>query len=109
MPLSFPPERLPGQNGDDAVAALPAAIWAATKRRPLWVAGLLVALCVAAALSPLRHVLRGWLAGESFHHGLPSSYWSAALADPNPDVRHRATSAVTQGGEGAAGAIPALV
>src|SRR5262245_44912015 len=45
-------------------------------------------------LSPLRFVVLGWLHGESFYRGRPTSYWTDALSDRDADVRNEATSAL---------------
>jgi HEAT repeats len=79
------------------------------KNRILWVFGLFVILVIAVAVSPLRYVVRGWLAGESFQSGWPTSYWVDSLADQNPENRQRATSALAQGGPASEQAIPALI
>jgi HEAT repeat protein len=79
------------------------------KKWSLWVFGLFVILGIVVAVSPLRYIVRGWLAGENFQSGWPTSYWVDALADQNPDVRQSATSALTQGGPSSEQAIPALI
>jgi HEAT repeat protein len=79
------------------------------KKLRLWVFGLFVILGIAVAVSPLRYLVRGWLAGENFPSGWPTSYWVDALADQNSDVREQATSALAQGGPASAQAIPALM
>lgn len=79
------------------------------KRLCLWAFTLFVILAVAVAVSPLRYLLRGWVAGESFQSGWPTSYWVDVLADQDADARQRATSALTQGGPTSEPAIPALI
>jgi hypothetical protein len=51
-------------------------------RRRAWIFGILSGLICATLLVPYtRCGLRGWIAGEHFYRGLPSSYWGAAIQD----------------------------
>lgn len=79
------------------------------KKWRLWVLGLFVILAIAVAVSPFRYVVRGWLAGENFHSGWPTSYWIDALVDEDPNARQRAASALAQGGPASEQAVPALI
>jgi len=47
------------------------------KRRVLW--GLALVFLVAVAFLEPTGVLRGWLRGESFYQGRPTTYWSSEL------------------------------
>jgi hypothetical protein len=55
------------------------------KRPRLYLAGMLTgAVLLLALLSPRgRWAVWGWLRGEAFYHGRPTSYWRSRLADWN--------------------------
>jgi HEAT repeat protein len=62
-------------------------------------------LAVLAWFEPSR-VVRGWLAREAFFQGRPSSYWSQAVRNDDPQARLQTLSALKKGGDKA---IPVLV
>jgi hypothetical protein len=50
------------------------------KRRRIWFALLaVVALTVAGLYESITHVGRGWLCGEAFYQGRPTSYWAEEI------------------------------
>jgi hypothetical protein len=53
-----------------------------TRRKRLFLGLALVAGCITAAVLavPASYIVRGWWNRESFYHGLPSGYWSGAVA-----------------------------
>jgi hypothetical protein len=60
---------------------------------------------VIALVPTVRIKAAGWARGETFHRGMPLSYWLEAIEDPNNgNLRYEATLAVARD----PGAIPAL-
>jgi hypothetical protein len=53
-----------------------------SRRKRLLLRLALVAACITAAVlaMPASYIVRGWWNRESFYHGLPSGYWSGAVA-----------------------------
>src|SRR5262249_51653169 len=80
------------------------------KRR--WLIVSAVVLVVAAGASLLvpraRFVLLGWLRGESFHQGRPTSYWVHLLQSGKDQERANAAEAVGERGPANADVVPAL-
>lgn len=73
----------------------------------LLLAGLVV-LVAAAIVSPLRSIVRGWIAGESFYRLRPTSYWISLLSSDDSVVRQEAVTALKLIGPNAEAAVPSL-
>jgi HEAT repeat protein len=75
------------------------------RERLLW-AGVLAlgALAAALVLSPLGLILLGWLRGEAFFDGKPTSYWVSRLANPETHVE-----AIDELAQGKGAALPVLL
>jgi len=67
---------------------------------------LIAALGAAAWFLDPTYSVRGWLAGESFFHGRPASYWRHALLDPAPAARTNTIKTLADGG---LAAVPVLL
>jgi HEAT repeat protein len=76
------------------------------KMRWLMWLGLVLALLAAGLLVEPTRVVWGYLHGESFYHGRPTSYWRGALLDQAPAVHVATRSALKEGG---VGAVPVLI
>src|SRR5438445_759028 len=71
----------------------------------VWLGVIAVLLLTALFLEPTR-VVWGYLKGESFYRGRPTSYWRSALLDEAPAAHVAARSALK---DGRAEAIPVLI
>jgi hypothetical protein len=55
------------------------------RRRRLYLAGVLLGATLLALLSPQgQWAVWGWLRGEAFYHGRPTSYWRPKVLDSSP-------------------------
>jgi len=78
------------------------------KRWILWVT-LGMAVAVVAVMVEPTHVLRGWLRGERFFAGRPSSYWSKVIRDRHPVGRFEDAVGWVLGEEPKPAAVPMLI
>jgi HEAT repeat protein len=72
-----------------------------------WATALGVAILVLAGIAFLdpRSALLGYLKGDSFFAGRPTTFWRKVLTDPNPGVQEQARKTLK---EGRTGAVPVL-
>src|SRR5258708_7829997 len=75
------------------------------KRWLIWVGVVLIVLVGVVLFEPTRVVL-GYLKGESFFAGRPTSYWRNALKDPAPNINMNTLRALK---EGRKAAVPMLI
>lgn len=68
----------------------------------------IAALALGAWFEPAGR-LRGWVGGEAFHAGRPTSYWSSQLVSPDPMVQSDAAWELRDGGPGAVGVLTEIL
>jgi HEAT repeat protein len=74
----------------------------------LVVAVLVIALGIALCIPTSRYFIVGFVKGEHFDNGWPTSYWIDKLKDPEADVRREVAFALGRIGPEARAGVPAL-
>jgi len=78
------------------------------KRWISWCALGVAVIVVAVMIEPTR-IVRGWLRGEQFFAGRPSSYWSHEIRDQHPEGRFANAVGLVLGNEPDPAAVPMLI
>jgi hypothetical protein len=79
------------------------------KKRWIICVALGVAVAAFAVMVEPTHVVRGWLRGERFFAGRPSSYWSKVIRDRNPVGKFEDAVGLVVGKEPDPAAVPMLI
>lgn len=79
------------------------------KKIVLFVVALVILLGIGAVVLDPTRVLQGYIQGERFFQGRPTSYWKRALADHNPTAQEETLKAFKGGGEAAAPVLAELL